>query len=58
MLSPGSHLNDMKKEFEKYKEKYEKLKCDVNIKMKFLEENQVNIYIEYTSNRCRLILIF
>jgi hypothetical protein len=44
LLPPGSHLNDKQQEFEKCKEKYEKLKCDVSIKLKFLEENQVRIY--------------
>lgn len=37
-----SQLNEKQQEFQKYKEKYEKLKCDVSIKLKFLEENQVN----------------
>jgi hypothetical protein len=41
LLSPGPQLNQMQVEFEKNKEKYEKLKCDVSIKLKFLDENQV-----------------
>ncbi len=41
LLPPGSQLNEKQREFEKYKEKYEKLKCDVSVKMKFLDENQV-----------------
>lgn len=41
LLPPGSQLNEKQREFEKYKERYEKLKCDVGVKMQFLEENQV-----------------
>jgi hypothetical protein len=43
LLPPGPQLSEKQQEFEKYKEKYEKLKCDVSIKMKFLDENQVRI---------------
>lgn len=43
LLSPGAQLNEKQQEFEKCKEKYEKWKCDVGIKMKFLDENQVEI---------------
>ncbi len=43
LLPPGSQLNEKQQEFEKSKEKYEKFKCDVSIKMKFLDENQVRI---------------
>jgi hypothetical protein len=35
LLPPGSQLNEKQQEFEKYKDKYEKLKCDVSIKLKF-----------------------
>jgi hypothetical protein len=45
LLPPGSHMNVKQEEFEKYKEKYEKFKCDVSIKLKFLDENQVRILI-------------
>jgi hypothetical protein len=41
LLPPGPQLSEKQREFEKYKEKYEKLKCDVGVKMKFLDENQV-----------------
>jgi hypothetical protein len=41
LLSIGSQLSAMQREFEKLKEKYEKFKCDVSIKLKFLDENQV-----------------
>lgn len=46
LLPPGAQLHEKQQEFEKCKEKYEKWKCDVSIKMKFLDENQVrrNIY--------------
>ncbi|CAF1021864.1 unnamed protein product [Adineta steineri] len=43
LLSPGSQLNEKQREFEKYKERYEKLKCDVSIKLKFLDENQTKV---------------
>ncbi len=43
LLPPGPQLSEKQQEFEKYKEKYEKWKCDVSIKMKFLDENQVRI---------------
>ena len=41
LLSPGSQMNEKQDEFQKYKDKYEQLKCDVSIKLKFLDENQV-----------------
>lgn len=41
LLPIGSQLTEKQREFEKCKEKYEKLKCDVGIKIKFLDENQV-----------------
>lgn len=41
--SPGSHMIELQKDFEKHKDKYEKLKCDVAIKMKFLDENQIKV---------------
>ena len=41
LIPPSSKLTDKQKELERYKDKYEQLKCDVNIKMKFLDENQV-----------------
>lgn len=45
LLSPGAQLNEKQQEFEKCKEKYEKWKCDVGVKMKFLDENQVRTNI-------------
>ena len=42
LLSIGSQLSALQREFEKLKEKYEKFKCDVSIKLKFLDENQVS----------------
>ena len=48
MLPIGSQLTEKQREFEKCKEKYEKLKCDVSIKMKFLDENQVEDASERT----------
>jgi hypothetical protein len=41
LLPAGSQLNDKQREFEKCKEKYEKFKCDVTVKLRFLDENQV-----------------
>ena len=41
LIPPGPQLNEMQQGFEKNKEKYEKFKCDVTIKLKFLDENQV-----------------
>ncbi|UJR13518.1 hypothetical protein I4U23_000532 [Adineta vaga] len=43
LLPLGSQLNEKQREFEKYKERYEKLKCDVGIKLQFLEENQTKV---------------
>ncbi|CAF1176423.1 unnamed protein product [Adineta ricciae] len=43
LLPPGSQLNEKQREFEKYKERYEKLKCDIGVKMQFLEENQTKV---------------
>ncbi len=40
-LSAGSQLNEKQDELEKYKDKYEQLKCSVNVKLKLLDENQV-----------------
>lgn len=45
----GSQLTEKQREFEKCKEKYEKLKCDVGVKMQFLDENQVDH--QYFSSR-------
>ena len=42
LLSIGSQLSAIQREFEKLKEKYENFKCDVSIKLKFLDENQVS----------------
>jgi hypothetical protein len=54
LLPPGPQLSEKQQEFEKYKEKYEKLKCDVSIKMKFLDENQVRI-IDIKLFQCLLL---
>ncbi|CAF0731009.1 unnamed protein product [Rotaria sordida] len=43
LLSPGSQMNEKQDEFQKYKDKYEQLKCDVSIKLKFLDENQTKV---------------
>ena len=36
-------INSMEQEIARYKEKYEKLKNDVSVKMKFLDENRVKV---------------
>ena len=36
-------INSMEQEKARYKEKYEKLKNDVSVKMKFLDENRVKV---------------
>ncbi|CAF3235418.1 unnamed protein product [Rotaria socialis] len=43
LLSQGSHMNEKQDAFQKYKEKYEHLKSDVSIKLKFLDENQTKV---------------
>lgn len=43
LIPPSSKLTDKQQELEQYKDKYEKLKCDVGIKMKFLDENQTKV---------------
>jgi len=43
LLPAGSQLNDKQYELQKYKEKYEQLKSDVSIKLKFLDENQIKV---------------
>ena len=41
---PKRHeINSLEQEIARYKEKYEKLKNDLSIKMKFLDENRVNV---------------
>jgi hypothetical protein len=35
-------MNEKQDAFQKHKEKYEHLKSDVSIKLKFLDENQVS----------------
>lgn len=44
LLSTGSEVTEKQRELEKYKEKYEKLKCDVGVKLRFLDENQVRTF--------------
>ena len=41
LLPAGIQLNEKQCEYEKYKEKYEQLKCSVGIKLRLLDENQV-----------------
>ena len=36
-------INSMEQEIARYKEKYEKLKNDVSVKMKFLDENRIKV---------------
>lgn len=55
LLPPGAQLNEKQQEFEKCKDKYEKWKCDVSIKMKFLDENQVEIIFNAND---RFIFVF
>ena len=43
LLSAGVRLNEKQEELERYKDKYEQLKCSVNVKLKLLEENQVKV---------------
>lgn len=40
-ISAGSRLNEKQEELERYRDKYEQLKCSVNVKLKLLDENQV-----------------
>lgn len=56
-LSVGSRLNEKQEELERYKEKYENLKCSVNVKLKLLEENQVRVSSK-PSRSTKIIWIF
>ena len=41
LLGPSSVSGAKQDEFEKYKERYEKLKSGIAVKLRFLDENQV-----------------
>lgn len=41
-LSAGIRLNEKQEELEHFKDKYEQLKCSVNVKLRLLDENQVD----------------
>ncbi len=45
LLPIGSKMSEKQDELQKYKEKYEQLKSDVSIKLKFLDENQVSLIL-------------
>jgi hypothetical protein len=55
-LSSGTQLNEKQEELEKYKDKYEQLKCSVNVKLKLLDENQVKFSLERFSNKRVFVL--
>ena len=40
-------LDDAKQRFQLHKEKFERLRSDVSIKMKFLDENRVMVIFSY-----------
>lgn len=37
-------IEDLQKQYDDHRQSYEKLKQDVSVKLKFLDENRVNIY--------------
>ncbi len=42
-MGGGARLDEAQRKFAAHKEKYDKLRADVAIKLKFLEENKVNV---------------
>lgn len=47
----SSKVEEARRNFTSHKEKYEKLRADVAIKMRFLDENKVSIVFYYVKRR-------
>jgi hypothetical protein len=44
LLSAGHQFNLKQQEFQKYRDRYDKLKADVTVKLQLLDDNQVRIH--------------